>query len=145
MKPTLALLRGAKGYSWYKNYLKGGQDAFKKHISPTPFDWKSGNQKRPSAFFSIKMDNDDIGDLVFELASDIVPQTVDNFMRLCEGNGLKYPGYTGTKIHLVRKGDLIVGGDIVNGDGTGNHSSFSGRHFPDENYIIPHTQRGLIR
>lgn len=81
----------------------------------------------------------------FELASDIVPKTVINFANLCEGKGLKFKkGYKNTKIHHILKGVFIMGGDIEKENGTGNHSSYEQRHFPDENFIIPHSSRGLI-
>jgi hypothetical protein len=145
MKRTLACLKGSKGLGWYQKYLKEGQEGFQKYVPPTPFDWTSGSVVRPKAFFSIKIDNESVGNLVFELAEDIVPRTVDNFKRLCNGSGVKFPGYRGTKIHLIRKGEVAMGGDIEKGDGTGNHSSYETRYFEDEYYIIPHSHRGLIR
>jgi hypothetical protein len=39
-----------------------------------------------------------------------------------------------------------MGGDIEgNRDGHLSHSSFQERYFPDENFIIPHSERGLVR
>lgn len=145
MKRTTSLWRGAKGYGWYQKYLKEGKEGFEKYVPPTPFDWSKDNIKRPRAYFSISLDNENIGRLEFELAEEILPKTVENFRRLCLGNGVKYPGYKGTKIHLVRKGEVVMGGDIEIGDGQGNHSSYSQRYIEDENFIIPHSQRGLIR
>lgn len=53
-------------------------------------------------------------------------------------------GYKNTKIHHILKGVFIMGGDIEKENGTGNHSSYEHRHFSDENFIIPHSSRGLI-
>ena len=141
-KSGILLAAGSKG--WYQKYLKEGMEGFEKYVAPTPFDWSKDKIKRPHAYFSIKFDNEVAGKMVFELAEDVVPQTVENFKRLCKGDGVRYPGYRGTKIHLVRKGEVIMGGDIEKGDGKGNHSSYNQRYFEDENFIIPHSQRGLI-
>lgn len=145
MRRTPALLRGSKGYGWYNKFLKEGQEGFERYVPPTPFDWSKETNIRPKAYFSIKLDTENIGRIVFELADDVVPKTVENFRRLCEGNGQRFPGYKGTKIHLIRKGEVIMGGDIEKGDGQGNFSSYNQRYFEDENFIIPHSHRGLIR
>ena len=90
----------------------------------------------------ISIDGDSIGQLVFELANDIVPQTVDNFSNLIQSKG-KY-SYKNSKIHNVNKGVAIMGGDVEDTSGKLSHSSYTVRYFPDENYVIPHTGRGLL-
>ena len=145
MRRSVVLLKGSKGLGWYQKYMNEGKEGFQRFVPPTPFDWTKGNITRPKAYFTVKIDNEVIGKLVFELAEDIVPKTVENFKRLCDGQGVHFPGYRGTKIHLIRKGEVIMGGDIEKGDGSGNYSSYNSRYFEDENYIIPHSQRGLIR
>jgi hypothetical protein len=145
MRLTPALFRGAKGHGWYQKFLKEGNEGFEKYTLPTPFDWSNPPQPRSKAFFSIKIDNESIGQLIFELADDILPNTVDNFKRLCQNQGVKYPGYQGTKIHLIRKGEVLMGGDIEMKNGAGNHSSYTHRYFEDENFIIPNSHRGILR
>ena len=143
MRSGRLLLRGAKGHNWYKNYVEKGPEAFLKNVPPTPYDWAANKEiKRPKAFFDITIGKAPLGRLTFELASDVLPITVHNFLRLCLKQG-KY-GYSNTKIHRVHKKVALMGGDVEKNDGTGNHSSFDTRLFPDENYIIPHSARGLI-
>lgn len=152
MRPSAALQRGAKGYGWYSKFLREGNEGFQRYKPPTPFDWEQKNEsgevpKRPHAFFDIRIENEKLSRIQFELASDIVPKTVDNFRKLCLGLGTKFGGYKGTKIHYTSKGVSIMAGDIVteNSTGTGNHSAFESKYFNDENYIIPHSAKGLLR
>jgi hypothetical protein len=146
MKRSSVLLRGAKGYGWYRKFIEKGPDAFRKNIPPTPFDWTKGNVSRPKAFFEISMGDQKLGRLVFELASDVVPKTVENFLALCKKNeGEQRYSYYNSKFHLILKDTFVMGGDVVSNDGTGSHSAGSDRFIKDENFIIPHSVRGLIR
>ena len=145
MRRTSALLRGSKGYGWYGVYKELGQQGFKKNLPPTPFDWSAASTSRPKAVFTVKIDKDIVGDLVFELANDVVPKTVENFARLCKGEGVVFKGYSGTGVHMIRKGEFIMGGDVESKVGQGNHSSYQSRYILDENFIIPHSGRGLLR
>lgn len=143
MRSSTPLFRGAKGYNWYYKYSEKGADAFvKKHVSLTPFDWTASAVNRPKAYFDISIDKVFTGRIIFELAHDIVPKTVENFTNLCKENS-KFC-YKGTKMHDIRKGFTISGGDVEMQSGSGGHSSFSERFFPDENFIIPHTSRGML-
>jgi hypothetical protein len=160
MRRTVAVCRGAKGYGWFHRFQQHGQEGFVKGNRPTPFDWSkksddessiAGFEKphmRPRVVLSLSIDKKAVGDLTFELAKDIVPKTVENFVRLVRGDGEVYKGYAGTAIHLVRKGEMIMGGDIIAREGQigrGNHSSYDKPHIDDENFIIPHSERGLLR
>lgn len=117
-------------------------------MPPTPFDWskKDDASPRPHAFFDVRIDQEKLGRIKFELAADVVPKTVENFKALCLGSGIKFGGYKGSKIHYVQKGICVMGGDVEtpNCSGTGNHSAGIARYIADENYIIPHTSRGLL-
>jgi cyclophilin family peptidyl-prolyl cis-trans isomerase len=128
-------------------YAEGGQDAFKKTKPPSAYDWTgmAPATPRPKAYFDIQIDGEKTGKLEFELASEVVPETVANFTRLCKGQGIKYPGYKDTNVHLLRKGQLFMGGDIEKKDGTGSYSSYESRYIPDENHVIAHTDRGILR
>jgi cyclophilin family peptidyl-prolyl cis-trans isomerase len=140
------LLRSSKGYGWYKKYMEKGPEAFTRNVPPTPFDWSTPQGQgfvRPKAYFDLSVEKQPLGRLTFELASDVVPVAVRNFLRLCLGEGSKY-SYKGTKIHRVHKNVALMGGDVEKNDGSGNFSSFGKRHFADENFIIPHSSRGLI-
>ena len=62
------------------------------------------------------------------LPSIFISRTVDNFVKLVEGKGLKHKGYKNTIIHAVQKGNAVMGGDIESHDGTGNHSAGEDRY-----------------
>ena len=117
-----------------------------RHTPPTPFDWEAGSSSssRPRAYFDVSIDDEKAGRIEFELASDIVPKTVDNFCKLVEGKAEKVGGYKGTKILKIHAGNAIMGGDVVHGDGSGSHAAGSDRFIKDENFIIPHSGRGLL-
>jgi len=144
MRRSLVLSRGAKGYNWYNLFVERGADGFRKNVPPTPFDWSAGAKVRPCAFFELKIESEPLGRVEIELAEDVVPATVENFRRLCEGKGVKFPGYKGTALHQVHKGQFILGGDVSNQQGAVSHSSYADRHIKDENFIIPHSARGLL-
>ena len=160
-KASAIVLRGAKGYSWYYKQVQAGDKAFRRYAPPTPFDWaapplniptsatgdnssssssrqsNSGDAKRPKVFFDVVVDKQSVGRVVFELAADILPITSQNFMNLCGG------AYKGAKISQIMKNSCIMGGSR-DAEGLGNHSSFKERHFQDENFVIPHSGRGLL-
>lgn len=138
-------LRSSKGVGWYKKYVDKGPEAFLRNVPPTPFDWTANKTitTRPRAFFDLAMEKESLGRLTFELACDIVPITTANFIRLCLAQDGKHT-YKGTKFHRIHKKIAIMAGDVEKNDGSGNFSSFNKRHFADENFIIPHSARGLI-
>lgn len=143
-RSTSLFARGAKGYGWYNKFMEGGNAAFEKYPPPTPFDWTANKVKRPTAYLEIAIDKEPQGKLVFELASDIAPVSVVNFLNLCNGSNANKLTYTGTSIHRVFKNHVLMGGDVENHDGTGSYSSFGQKYFRDENFIIPHSHRGLL-
>ena len=144
MRRSTVLLRSAKGYGWYNQFINKGPESFLKNTPPTGFNWENVNNEivRSKAYMEISIDGNSIGKLVFELADDILPRTIKNFNNLIESKG-KYT-YQGSKIHNVNKGVAIMGGDVEGTNGKLSHSSYTQRYFPDENYIIPHTERGLL-
>lgn len=138
----MQLLRGAKGHGWYTKYIREGPDGFRKSVPPTPFDWESGGIKRPRAYFDVVMEETALGRIEIELAEDIVPKTVQNFKELVQGSG-RFK-YVDTPLHKIMKGVAVMGGDVENFDGTGGHAAGSSRFILDENFIIPHSDRGLV-
>jgi hypothetical protein len=95
MKGLKGASRNAKGYGWYYKYLEQGQDGFRRFVPPSAFDWSMNPTIRPKAFLAIAFENESQGNIVIELANDVVPKTVENFRRLCLNQGEKFGGYKG--------------------------------------------------
>lgn len=97
---------------------------------------------RPHVYFDVGIGGQDVGRVVFELFSDIVPKTAENFRALCtgekgRGNCGKMLHYKGCALHRVVPGFVVQGGDFSKGDGTGGESIYGDR-FPDENFKLSH-------
>ncbi|XP_012263510.2 peptidyl-prolyl cis-trans isomerase cyp11 [Athalia rosae] len=104
---------------------------------------------RPRTFFDIEVGGLPMGRVVFELYSDICPETCENFRALCVGDkGIgKTTGkplhYKGIVFHRVVKDFMIQGGDFSVGNGTGGESIYGGT-FPDENFFATHDKPYLL-
>lgn len=103
---------------------------------------------RPRVWFDISIDGYAIGQMVFELYSDIVPKTAENFRCLCTGE--KGRGRSGKKLtymsshfHRIIPGFMCQGGDFTEGNGRGGESIYGGK-FADENFKVEHTKAGLL-
>jgi len=105
--------------------------------------------KRPRCFFDITIGGIPVGRVVFQLFSDVCPQTCENFRALCTGEkGIgKLTGkplhYQGSTFHRVVPEFMIQGGDFSDGNGKGGESVYGGM-FQDENFELKHDQPFLL-
>ncbi|KIO26070.1 hypothetical protein M407DRAFT_243867 [Tulasnella calospora MUT 4182] len=102
---------------------------------------------RPIVFMDIQIGETPAGRMKFELFSDIVPKTAENFRQLCTGEyrvNTRPQGFKNATFHrYVIRDFMVQGGDFLNGDGTGSFSIY-GEKFEDENFEQKHTGPGLL-
>ncbi len=105
-----------------------------------------GEGRRPVVFLDIAIGRRNVGRLIIELFSDVVPRTAENFRQMCTGEHRRQGvpiGYKGAPFHRVIRGFMVQGGDFVRGDGTGSTCIY-GDHFADEHPMGSHDQAGLL-
>ena len=119
----------------------------------------------PVVFLDLAQGNKALGRITIELFRDVVPSTAENFRQLCTGEHLagNLPmGYKGSEFHRIIPEfmiqgkqsletktfgrltlDVLIGGDFINGDGTGSFSIY-GTSFADESLSLRHSDAGLL-
>lgn len=92
------------------------------------------NNPRVTITFAKK--NKLLGTVEIDLYKNIVPKTVNNFIKLLDK-------YKGCNVHRIIPNFMIQTGDFTNGDGTGGYSVY-GKHFEDENFKLAHDDIGIL-
>ncbi|CAL1710192.1 unnamed protein product [Somion occarium] len=104
--------------------------------------------ERPVTYFDITIGGKPAGRIVFQLYSDLVPKTAENFRALCtgeKGSGKlgKPLWFKGSNFHRVIPRFMIQGGDFTAGNGTGGESIY-GEKFEDEAFPVKHDKPFLL-
>jgi cyclophilin family peptidyl-prolyl cis-trans isomerase len=143
--------RGASNYGWLTRYYdsEARRQAAAAAWAAAPA-LPPARAARPRAFFEFAVEGKPAGRVTVELAADLLPQTCDNFLRLCAGvQGKAFGrdmllGYKGSQLNRIYKGAYLQLGDFIDGRGRTGHSALGRRFFADEGFLIPHAKPGLL-
>ena len=101
------------------------------------------SQPRARAWLDVAIGGRPAQRITFELYSDVLPRTCENFRALCAGDRGARLTYAGSTFHRVIRNFMIQGGDFTRGDGTGGESVYGGK-FDDEAFVDNHDAPGLL-
>lgn len=93
------------------------------------------SKSNPKIYFTVSKDRRNVGDLVFELYQNHVPNTTEQVLSYVTGKNNSHASYAGTKLEKGTPGFVIQGGAIPD--------STVGR-IPDENLSLRHYKRGQL-
>ncbi|KAL3882633.1 hypothetical protein ACJMK2_028957 [Sinanodonta woodiana] len=116
------------------------EEAYKSHLN---------SKKHEYVYMDISISHEPVGRLVFELFTDLVPKTCENFKALCTGEKGKSPetdhtlSYKNSLLHRIVPNGWVQGGDFIHGRGNGGESIY-GAVFEDENFGLKHSRRGIL-
>ncbi|KAJ6570283.1 cyclophilin-like domain-containing protein [Mycena vulgaris] len=105
---------------------------------------------RPRVFLDFSIGNEPLGRVIFELFSDEVPKTCENFRALCTGEkGLSTTSgiplfYKNSISHRIIKDFMIQAGDFTKRNGQGGESIYGASPFADEDLGRPLDAKGLL-
>lgn len=99
-------------------------------------------------FFEVAVAGEPAGRIVIGLYGNATPKTCENFRALCTGekgmgNKGKPLSYKGSPFHRIIPSFMLQAGDFTDMNGMGGESIY-GDTFADENFLIPHTNAGLL-
>ncbi|MFS7993235.1 putative peptidylprolyl isomerase [Helianthus anomalus] len=88
--------------------------------------------------------------MIIELFANVVPRTAENFRVLCTGDKGVGPvtrkplHFKGTVFHVIHKGFLAEGGDLLGKNDGSCGESIYGESFEDENFLLRHSEPGML-
>jgi peptidylprolyl isomerase len=106
------------------------------------------SKDRKFCFMEIRLGEDLPQRVIFELFTDIAPDSCENFRKLCAGSFTNKKGekltYKNTEFHRIVYGAFVQGGDLSKlGISKFGQSIFDG-YFPDETFEVKHDSVGLL-
>lgn len=131
---------------WYSDksntiiYKRKSVLEFKKAINDT--------KGRSYCYMEIRLGEDIPQRVIFQLFTDIAPDSCENFRKLCAGSFTNKKGekltYKNTEFHRIVQGAFVQGGDLSKlGISKAGQSIFDG-YFPDETFEVKHDAVGLL-
>ena len=101
-------------------------------------------------FFDINVGGAAAGKIVFELDTETVPKTCENFRALCAGDTGKKAAtgqplhFKGSKFHRIIPGFMCQGGDFTTGDGRGGSAKKQTDNYNKPNMFGTKTKKMFV-